>query len=517
MDRFNQLRYYVPTAKAEKPLHVDADLCIYGGTPAGVAAAVQASRMGLSAVIAEFGRHLGGLTASGLGRTDFGRKHSIGGIAREFYQTLGRHYGSDEADGTAWFMEPHVAEAIFDEWVEQAGIPVYFEQHLAQVEKRDGKIVRITMENGNVFRARAFIDATYEGDLLARAGVSYFVGREANSVHRETWNGIQFGSPHHTFRAWIDPYVIPGKPDSGLLYGVSDAAPGVQGQGDRSIQAYNFRICLTDAADNRVPFPQPPGYDPSKFTLLSRYIRAGVWDALTLHKPMPNAKTDLNNFGAVSTDHIGMNHEWPEADYATRERIFQEHVHYNLGLLYFLANDESVPQPVRDEVSRWGLPADEFPNTANWPHYLYVREARRMVGDVVMNQNHCLGYIAAQDPIGLASYGMDSHNCRRIVLDGRCVNEGDVEIPVPAPYPISYRSIVPKGDECTNLLVPVCLSSSHIAYGSIRMEPVFMVLGQSAATAAALALAEDRAVQDVDYAALRRRLLQDGQILEAKL
>jgi hypothetical protein len=511
---FQALRYYAPAAKSENPLQVDADLCIYGGTPAGIAAAVQASRMGLKAVIAEFGQHLGGLTASGLGRTDFGHKTSIGGIAREFYQTLGRHYGSDEADGTAWYMEPHVAENIFGDMLEKAGVPVYLGQHLEKVEKRDGKIVQITMENGNVFRGGMFIDATYEGDLFARAGVSYHVGREANAVYKETWNGIQFGSPHHTFKAWVDPFVTEGKPDSGLLYGVSDAAPGIQGQGDRSIQAYNFRICLTDVPDNRVAFPQPPGYDPSKFTLLSRYLRTGVWDVMRLHKPMPNGKTDLNNFGGVSTDHIGANHGWPEGDYATRERIFQEHVHYNLGMLYFLSNDESVPQAIREEVGRWGLPADEFTSTANWPHYLYVREGRRLVGDVVMNQNHCLRYQIAEDSIGLASYGMDSHNCRRIVLDGRCVNEGDVEIPVLGPYRISYRAIVPKGDECTNLLVPVCLSSSHIAYGSIRMEPVFMVLGQSAATAAALALADGRAVQDVDYAVLRQRLLQDGQSLD---
>ncbi|MDF2722543.1 MAG: xanthan lyase [Paenibacillus sp.] len=511
---FSQLHYYKPAPKPEKPEVINADLCIYGGTPAGIAAAVQASRMGLKAVIAEFGLHLGGLTASGLGRTDFGRKFSIGGIAREFYETLGRHYGTDDPDGTAWYMEPHVAEGIFNNWVNEAGIPVYYEQHLSHVEKRDGKIVQITMENGNVFRAGAFIDATYEGDLFARAGVSYHVGREANSVHKETWNGIQFGSPHHTFRAWVDPFVVEGKPDSGLVYGISDIAPGVQGEEDRSVQAYNFRICLTDREDIRVPFPQPPGYDPSKFTLMKRYIHAGVWDALTLHKPMPKGKTDLNNYGGVSTDHIGMNHDWPDGDYALRERIFQEHVHHNLGLLYFLANDDSVPQAIRAEVNRWGLPGDEFTSTANWPHYLYVREGRRLIGNVVMNQNHCLGYEVVNDPIGFASYGMDSHNCRRLVLNGRCVNEGDVEIPVPAPYPISYRSIVPKGEECTNLLVPVCLSSSHIAYGSIRMEPVFMVLGQSAATAAALALADGRAVQDVDYAVLQQRLVQDGQILK---
>ncbi|GAA3411338.1 FAD-dependent oxidoreductase [Paenibacillus hodogayensis] len=512
---FSKLRYYKKQAVSENPERVKADLCIYGGTSAGISAAVQATRMGLSVVIAEFGLHLGGLTASGLGRTDFGYKTSVGGIAREFYQEIGKQYGSEDGDGTAWYLEPHVAKRVYTEWLEKAGVPVYFEQHLAKVEKKDGKIISITMENGNVFAADAFIDATYEGDLLARAGVSYHVGRESNTVYNETWNGIQFGSPHHTFKAWVDPFVKEGKPDSGLLHGISDEAPGIQGQGDRSVQAYNFRICLTDAPENRVKFPEPPQYDPSKFELLARYLRAGVWDALRLHVPMPNQKTDLNNFGGVSTDHIGMNHEWPDGDYATRERVFQEHVHHNLGMLYFLSNDERVPQAVREEVGRWGLPADEFQQTANWPHYLYVREGRRMVGEVVMNQNHCLRYVKAEDSIGLASYGMDSHNCRRLVLDGRCVNEGDVEIPVLGPYPISHRAILPKGEECTNLVVPVCLSASHIAYGSIRMEPVFMVLGQSAATIAGLALAAGgRAVQDVEYSELRERLLQDGQSLD---
>lgn len=514
MTDFNQLRYYKPAAPGGTPEQVKVDLCIYGGSPAGLAAAVQATRMGLTVAIAEFGDHLGGLTASGLGRTDFGRKGSIGGIALEFYRELGRRYGGDE-DGTFWFMEPHVAERIFESWMEEASVAVYRRQHLSEVEMQGGKIVSLTMENGNVFRAGMFIDATYEGDLFARAGVSYHVGREANSVYRETWNGIQFGSPHHTFKRWVDPYVVEGKPDSGLLHGIADMPPGVAGEGDRSIQAYNFRICLTDRPDNRVPFPQPPGYDPDKFELLARYLRAGIWDALTLHKPMPGGKTDLNNFGGVSTDHIGMNHDWAEGDYALRERIFQEHVHHNLGMLYFLSNDERVPLAVRQEMSQWGLPADEFTTTANWPHYLYVREARRMVAEVVMNQNHCLGFDRAEDSIGLASYGIDSHNCRRLAIDGRCVNEGDVEIPIPGPYPVSYRSIVPKGEECTNLLVPVCLSSSHIAYGSIRMEPVFMVLGQSAATAAALALAKGCAVQDVDYGELKRRLESDGQKLEA--
>lgn len=513
MHDFSRLHYYEPAGTSERPEQKNVDLFIHGGTVAGITAAVQASRMGLSVVITECGKNLGGMTASGLGRTDFGNKASIGGLARSFYQELGQIYGSDQPDGTAWYMEPKVAEAIFKRWIEQAGVPVYYGQHLAQVEKQQGNIIRVRMENGNVFQARMFMDATYEGDLMARAGVSYHVGREGNHVYKETRNGIQFNSVHHMFNAWIDPYVKPGKPDSGLLPGIMDVQPGIVGEGDRSIQAYNFRICLTNVPDNRVAFPAPPDYDPEPFELLLRYIRAGVWDAMRLHVMMPNGKSDLNNYGAVSTDHIGANHLWPEGDYSTRELIFQDHVNYNLGMLYFLSNDERVPAHIRQEVSQWGLPADEFVRTAHWPHALYVREGRRMVSDVVMNENHCRQYETVEDGVGLAAYGMDSHNCRRLVLNGQCVNEGNVEIGIAKPYPISYRSIIPKGDECTNLFVPVCLSSSHIAFGSIRMEPVFMVLGQSAAIAAAMALEKGIAVQDLNYADLKRRLVDCGQIV----
>ncbi|MGG1517046.1 FAD-dependent oxidoreductase [Paenibacillus oryzisoli] len=515
MADFSKLMYYAPQAPADVPEHIEADLCIYGATPAGIAAAVQASRMGLRSVIAEFGTHIGGMTASGLGRTDAGSKEAIGGISREFYRTLGRHYGSDEPDGAAWAFEPHIAETIFQEWLERAQTPVYYNQHLESVDMKNGRIIHMRMENGNTFAASIFIDATYEGDLLAQAGVSYHVGRESNAVYKETLNGIHFGHPKHNFYAWIDPYRIEGKPDSGLLPGISDEAPGFQGQGDRSVQAYNFRICLTNVPDNRIAFPEPPNYNPDRFKLLSRYIRAGVWDAMQLNKIMPRGKSDLNNRGAISTDHIGANYNWSEGSYAVREAIFQDHVNYNLGMLYFLANDESLPAKVRADARQWGLPADEFVQTGGWPHQLYIREGRRMIADVVMTEHHCRKYAVAQDSVGLATYTMDSHNCRRIVLDGRCINEGNVEISPTGPYPISYRAIVPKGEECTNLIVPVCLSSSHIAYGSIRMEPVFMILGQSAATAAALALEAGCAVQEIDYFKLRERLVLDGQVLHA--
>lgn len=512
---FSKIKYNVQAEQqAGESSTIKADLCIYGASSAGIAAAVQANRMGLKVAMAEFGGHIGGLTTGGLGATDIGNKAAIGGISRQFYRELGKHYGSStEPDGSQWTFEPSVAKRIYEKWLEEHNIPLYLHHKLERVEKRQEKLTALVMSNGVRFEAAMFIDATYEGDLLAMAGVSYHVGREANSVYKEILNGVHYGSPNHNFKAWIDPYRIPGKPNSGLLPGVTDGPALEQGAGDAAVQAYNFRICLTKAAD-RIVFPMPPGYDPEQFTLLARYIDAGIWDALRLHKMMPNGKTDLNNYGAVSTDYIGGNHLWPEGDAATRERLFQEHLHYNLGMLYFLANDERVPRHIREEAGQWGLPADEYADSGHWTPQLYVREGRRMISEVVMTEHHCRKFIGVDDSVGLAAYTMDSHNCRRIVLDGRCVNDGNVEIAPLAPYSISYRAIIPKGEQCQNLLVPVCLSSSHIAFGSIRMEPVFMILGQSAATAASLALESDCAVQEVEYGKLRERLLQDGQILD---
>lgn len=511
---FSKIKYDAGPAVETNPLTIKADLCIFGGSSAGIAAAVQARRMGMHVVIVESSGHLGGLTTGGLGATDIGNKAAIGGIAREFYGEVGKHYGSTEPDGTKWTFEPGTAKQIYKNWLQASDVPVYFNQRLKKVDMQNGKISRLIMTNGSEISAAVFIDATYEGDLMASAGVDYHVGREANSAYRETLNGVHYGHPNHNFKAWVDPYAIPGKPDSGLIPGVTDAPVLRQGDGDASVQAYNFRICLTNVPANRIPFPQPPGYDPDTYTLLARYIQAGVWDALRLHIMMPNGKTDLNNYGAVSTDYIGGGDQWPEGDLLTRERLFQDHLRYNLGILYFLSHDERVPESIRREVGQWGLPADEYTDSGHFTPQLYVREARRMISEVVMTEHHCRGYDVVDDPVGLAAYTMDSHNCRRLVIDGRCINEGNVEVAPGAPYPISYRSIVPKGEQCANLLVPVCLSASHIAFGSIRMEPVFMILGQSAATAAALALEAGCAVQEVDYSKLRKKLLEDRQVLE---
>jgi hypothetical protein len=512
------------------------DVVVYGGTSAGVAAAVQVARMGKSAVLIEPGRHLGGLTSGGLGATDIGNKQAIGGIAREFYARVRKHYAKPEAwthesldqyrkrsgfhidDQTMWGFEPHVAEAIFEAMIREAHVPVVRGERLdlaRGVEKSGARIVAIRMESGRRFAARMFIDATYEGDLMAKAGVSYTIGRESNAQYGETLNGSQVArSVHHQFVKALDPYLRPGDPASGLLPGIEPGPPGEDGQGDHRVQAYCFRICTTDVAANRRPWPKPEGYDPRRYEILLRNFEAGDHRVPWAPVPMPNRKTDTNNNFAVSTDNIGMNYDYPDGDYAARERIVREHETYQKGLCWTLANSPRVPANVRREFQRLALAKDEFTDNGNWPHQLYVREARRMVSDYVMTEGNCTGRRVAEDSAGLGAYGMDSHNIRRYVDSlGHVRNEGDVQVGGFSPYPVSYRSIVPKASQCTNLLVPVCLSASHIAYGSIRMEPVFMILGQSAATAAVQTIDAGTTVQGVDYTRLRARLVRDGQVL----
>lgn len=502
------LRYYEPPQKPAVHRVIKADLCVYGGTSGGVAAAVQMSRLGKKAVIAEFGDHLGGLSSGGLGATDIGNKQAIGGISHEFYRRLGKHYGTPEN----WTFEPHVAEETFRQMTSEAKVPVYYRQRLLAVRKDGNRIREIVMEDGTVYQAKVFIDSTYEGDLLARAGVSYAVGRESNSTYGETYNGVQTFHPNHNFNNRIDPYVVPRDKSSGLLPGISDASLAPVGTRDKHVQAYNFRMCLTQAAD-RIPFPKPKHYDPLRYEILRRYIESGVFDVLRLTVKMPGGKTDTNNWGGFASDNIGGSDDWAEADYAQREAIFQDHVTYQQGLMWFLANDPRLPENVRKEVSSYGLPRDEFVRTGGWPHQLYIREARRMISTHVMTEAECTGKEVVKDSVGMAAYTMDSHNCQRLVVDGAVRNEGNVEVSGFPPYPISFRSIVPRASEADNLVVPVCLSSSHIAYGSIRMEPVFMVLGQSAATIASIAIDKGVTVQAVPYDALREQLLKDGQVL----
>ncbi len=491
------------------------DVVVYGGTSSGVVAATKAARLGHTVVLIEPTQHLGGLSASGLGATDIGNKAAIGGMAREFYRRVGAAYGQDEA----WRFEPHVAEAVFGEMIGETDVVVVLGERLdlkRGVRKAGTRIAAIVAESGRAYRGRVFIDATYEGDLMALAGVQYVVGREGNGVYGETLNGVQTRhATHHQFVKDVDPYVVPGDSNSGLLPGVQAGGPGAEGRGDHRVQAYCFRICTTDDPANRRPWTKPADYDPQRYELLLRNFDAGD-ERVPWHRVMmPHRKTDTNNNFAVSTDYIGQNHAYPEADYVTRERIVQEHVSYQRGLLWTLAYHRRVPPHVRAEVQTWGLARDEFVDNDNWPYRLYIREARRMVADYVMTQHDCQGRRCADDPVGLAAYTMDSHHVQRYVDDdGHVRNEGDVQVGGFPPYPISYRAIVPRQRECANLLVPVCLSASHIAYGSIRMEPVFMVLGESAATAAVYALETDVPVQRIDYEQLAVRLRDAGQILE---
>lgn len=522
------------------------DLVVYGGTSGAVIAAVQAKKMEQDVIIVCPDTHLGGLSSGGLGFTDTGNKAVIGGLSREFYHRVYQHYQTDEAwkwqerseygnkgqgtpamDGenrTMWIFEPHVAEQVFEDFIKDYEIPVMRDEWLNRepgmgVKMEDGRIKAISMLSGNVYEGKMFIDATYEGDLMAAAGIDYHVGREANSVYGESWNGIQVGVLHHKhwFDTDISPYIIPGNPNSGLVPRVSGEDPGVKGEGDKKIQAYCFRMCLSNDPRNRVPFEKPEGYDPTQYELLARVYEAGWRQTFGKFDPIPNHKTDTNNHGPFSTDNIGMNYEYPEGSYETRKAIIKEHEQYQRGLMYFTATSDRVPKDIQEKFNTWGLAKDEFTDNNNWPHQIYVREARRMIGEYVMTELDCMDKRETPQSVGMGSYTMDSHNVQRYIKpDGFVQNEGDIGVHPKEPYEISYGSLIPKKDQCENLLVPVCVSASHIAFGSIRMEPVFMVLGQSAATAAAMANKQGIAVQDVKYDELRDKLLEDKQVLEMK-
>ncbi len=535
------------------------DIVIYGGTSAGIAAAIQASRMGKTVLLIEPTSRIGGLTTGGLGATDIGNKDAIGGISREFYRNIrkyyddpgnwkwqsredyreGRNTGNEDA---MWTFEPSAALKVYETMMAPEKIELVCGQRLERkdgVKKKGNMIISIEMEEGMLYRGKMFIDATYEGDLMASAGVSYAIGREPNKQYGETLNGIQANKVgltirgtvsrnalHHNFIDGVDPYVIKGDPSSGLLPFIHEGPPGIDGHGDKGIQAYCFRMTLTDHPGNRIPFSKPENYKEADYELLFRNYEAAegpvenmynYGDPLVpwINTPMPNRKTDTNNQKGFSTDFIGQNFDYPEADYKRRDEIIARHKNYQQGLMWTLAFHPRIPREVRDVVSRWGTPKDEYDNDDGWPTQLYVREARRMVSNYVMTQKNCEGLETADDPVGLGAYGMDSHHVKRYVdVNGFVQNEGNVEASVPKPYPVSFRSIVPKPEECGNLLIPVCVSATHIAYGSIRMEPVFMVLGQSAATAASMAIDKDVEIQSTDYQKLRERLLSDGQVLE---
>lgn len=538
------------------------DVVIYGGTSAGVTAAIQVSRLGKAVVLIEPSSHIGGLTTGGLGATDIGNKNVIGGISREFYQKIKAYYDqpnawkwqtreqyfannprrTKEGEDAMWTFEPSAAKKVYHDMMEEENIDLVISQRLDRgngVHKEGQRIVRITMESGQSYQGKIFIDATYEGDLMAASGVSYTIGRESNDQYGETLNGVQANrynlklnegisrnGVHHNFIEKVDPYVIPGDPDSGLLPFIIQGNPGIDGSADKGIQAYCFRMTLSDHPENRVPFQKPDNYNELDYELLFRNYEAATGpieemyhygDKLApwINTPMPNHKTDTNNQKGFSTDFIGQNHHYPEASYQEREKIIQQHLDYQQGLMWTLAYHPRIPEKVRNKISKWGMTSDEFTENKGWTPQLYIREARRMVSDYVITQHHCEGLEVAEDPVGMAAYGMDSHHIQRYVdHNGYVKNEGNVEAPVENPYPISYRSIIPAKGEVENLVVPVCLSASHIAFGSIRMEPVFMVLGQSAALAASLAIDKNVSLHEVYYEDLNNLLLANKQRLE---
>lgn len=539
-----------------------ADVVIYGGTSAGISAAIQTARLGKSVVIIEPTNRLGGLTTGGLGQTDIGNKQVIGGIAREFYRNIKKHYmdstnwiwqpksaymdggqtRSRKNEDAMWTFEPSAALKVYHDMIKNLDITIVYNQKLNRatgVSKVANSIKSISMESGDTYFGKIFIDATYEGDLLAAAGISYTVGRESNAQYGESLNGVQandvsntllgtvsHNSIHHNFIEGVDPYIVKGDPASGLLPFIREGGPGMDGQEDKAIQAYCFRMTLTDHPENRISFKKPENYNELEYELLFRNYEAAdgpIEEMYTYGDPlvpwinsaMPNRKTDTNNQKGFSTDFIGQNWDYPEASYEEREKIVERHRLYQQGLMWTLAYHPRIPKKVRDKVSQWGTCKDEYEREDGWQQQLYIREARRMISNYVMTQKNCERIEIVHDPIGMAAYGMDSHHTKRYVNSRKNVsNEGNVEAHVKAPFPISYRSIVPKKEECANLVVPICLSATHIAFGSIRMEPVFMVLGQSSALIACTAIEEGKAVQDLEYNKLKTELLKHAQIIE---
>jgi len=499
-----------------KSLAQQYDVCVYGGTSAGVIAAYTAAKQNKKVILIEPGKHLGGLSSGGLGYTDIGNKYVVTGLARDFYRRMGKHYGKFET----WIFEPHAAEDIFNDYIKEANVPVLFQYNIIKATKQNATIQSIEIQNLNpaastinkTINAKMFIDCSYEGDLMAKAGVRYIVGREDNSTYNETWNGVQLLDGHQ-FPDGVDPYKTHGDSASGLLWGIRSNKLLPNGTGNKMVQSYNFRVCLTNDPKNKIDITEPVGYDASTYELLLRYLQKRpakeLNDRVLKIDYMPNHKTDINNNGPFSTDMIGMNYAYPEGDYLTRVGIIKAHEQYIKGLLYFIGHDPRMPRHLRTEMLQWGYPKDEYTDNDHFSPQAYIRESRRMIGDYVMTQANCESRAIVTDGVGMAAYTMDSHNCERLVVNGMVKNEGNVEIGGFGPFPVSYRSLIPKATECNNLYVPVCLSASHIAYGSIRMEPVFMVLAQSSAVAACIAINNHHTVQQVNVRQLQTMLTQN--------
>ena len=509
-------------AAAAQPNATSYDLVVYGATASGVMTAVYGARAGLKVALLEPGRHVGGMVSGGLSHTDVGRREVIGGAALEFYWRAGLHYGLPQyLQDIAWYVEPKAAEAIFRQMLDEAGVAVLSGRRLREtdgVQKQGTRLAAITMEDGERFAARVFADATYEGDLMAQSGVTFTWGRESSAQYGESLAGVRGETPKHQFLIDISPYGANHK----LLPEISEAPAGEPGAADRKVQAYNFRMIFSHDPANQTPYPKPAHYDPARFELaarlfsgmekkLGRPLRMG--EVLSIG-PIPNEKADINNNGPFSTDYIGKSWDYPNAGYQRRAAIWRDHEEYTKEYMWFLSHDPRVAPPLRKEVNSWGLAKDEFTDNGNFPNQLYIREARRMIGEYVMTQRDIQTDLAKPDPIGMGSYNSDSHNVERVInREGFVRNEGDMQVAV-EPYQIPYRVMLPKKAEAENLLVPVCFSASHVAYSTLRMEPQYMIIGQAAGVAAAMTIRTNRAVQDIDTAALTRTLVDQGAILE---
>ena len=495
------------------------DVVVYGATASGVAAAVAAARQGARVALVEPGKHLGGMVSGGLGHTDTGKIETIGGISLEFFKRVGRQYNQ----AVAWDFEPHVAEDVFETMAREAGVKVAYDTRLREhgaVQTKNDRIASIRMGSGDVFSGQVFIDASYEGDLMAQCGVTFTWGREGRDQYDESFAGVREG--HEYAGHWFEVSVSAYDSHHNLLPNINHGARGQAGAADRKVQAYNFRLCMTKDKSNQVSIPRPDNYNPHEYELLARLIDGTVkanksvprLGELVSISPLPNGKTDINNNGAFSTDYIGRNWDYPYAGYHRRGESWREHANYTAGFFYFLGHDRRVPSELRSEMREWGLAKDEFTDTGNWPFQLYVRESRRMVGEYVMVQRDLETEVAKPDAIGMGSYNTDSHNVQRYVDDeGNAQNEGDVEVPT-VPFQIPYRTLLPKRQECGNLLVPVCASASHIGYGALRLEPVYMIMGEAAGVAATMAADMKQAVQAVDAGALVKELAKRGAVME---
>ncbi len=519
------------------------DICVYGESASGVITAIQSGRLGKRVVLLSKNTHVGGLVTSGLTATDMNKNEVVGGLTREFYQRLYSYYlqpqvwvnqnrdeffvkslkrtykGRNEERKMQWVYESKVAEKIMIDMLKEANVEVLFNERLklkGGVNKEDKQIASIQLESGKVIQAKIFVDATYEGDLMAKSGVSYTVGREANEQYGETLNGYRINYEKGADLSQIDPYIIEGDKKSGLLPYIDKKATKNQGETDKKVQAYTYRMTLTDDPANRIKIEKPANYNVLWYEVLLRQIKLNP--SMELQKiitltPMPNRKTDTNHL-----DFFGASYDYAEANYMQRRQMEQQHKDYALGMLWFLANDPRVPEHIRKEMSDWGLPKDEFVDTQNFPNQIYVREARRMQGEYIMTEKNVVkeGREVAENGIGLGSYALDCHYVSKVIDgEGKLRYEGTIFKPT-TPYPISYYAITPRKNEVTNLLVPICLSSSHVAYSSIRMEPVYMVLGQSAAVAAAMAIDQNAAVQDISYPDLAAKLEGLNQIIKTQ-